>query len=119
MKPKYHFFNNAKYAFSGIKAMLKSEISFRIELCIILPAIIVSLFLPVEFWAHLLLIIVLLMILIVECVNSAIEACVDLVTDEFHQKAKIAKDCASAAVFFSIILAVGVWIFVLISLWVK
>ena len=116
MKPKYKFFANASYALAGVLAMLKNEVAFRIELAFIIPALIISVFLPVNFEQHLILAGVLCIIIIAECVNSAIEACVDLVTENFHEKAKIAKDCASAGVFFSIVLAVGVWGFVLFNL---
>lgn len=119
MKPKYKFFANASYALAGVLAMLKNEVAFRIELAFIIPALIVSVFLPVNFEQHLLLVGVLCIIIIAECVNSAIEACVDLVTENFHEKAKIAKDCASASVFFSIVLAVGVWGFVLLNLFLN
>ena len=116
MKPKYTFFANASYALAGVLAMLKNEVAFRIELAFIAPALVVSVFLPVNFEQHLLLAGVLFIIIIAECVNSAIEACVDLVTESYHEKAKIAKDCASAGVFFSIVLAVGTWILVLWNL---
>ncbi len=109
MKPKYHFFNNARYALEGIFALFKNEMAFRIELCVIIPAIIFSFFLKVGFVEHLLLVSVLILILIIEALNSAIEACVDLITNEWHQKAKIAKDCASGAVFFSVLLALFAW----------
>ena len=117
MKPKYHFFNNAKYALEGILALFKNEMAFRIEFCIIIPAIILSFFLKVSFLEHLFLVSVLILILIIEALNSAIEACVDLITPTWHEKAKIAKDCASAAVFFSICLALFTWGFILGNLW--
>lgn len=115
MKSKYTFFANASYALSGVLAMLKNEVAFRIELVFIIPALVVSVFLPVSFEQHLILAGVLFIIIIAECVNSAIEACVDLITEDFHHKAKIAKDCGSAAVFFSIVLALITWALVLIN----
>ncbi|MFY4690681.1 diacylglycerol kinase [Campylobacter jejuni] len=117
MKPKYHFLNNSRYALEGIFALFKNETAFRIELCIVIPAIICSFFLKVSFLEHLLLVSVLMLILIIEALNSAIEACVDLITNEWHEKAKIAKDCASAAVFFSVLLALFVWSFILYSIY--
>ena len=116
MKPKYKFFANWGYAMAGVLAMLKNEVAFRIELAIILPALVISLFLPVSVETHLILVGVLFLIIIAECLNSAIEACVDLITSEFHEKAKIAKDCASAGVFFSAVLALATWAFVLYKL---
>lgn len=117
MKPKYKFLANWGYAMAGVLAMLKNEVAFRIELAIILPALVISLFLPVSVETHLILVGVLFLIIIAECLNSAIEACVDLITNEFHEKAKIAKDCASAGVFFSVVLALATWAFVLYKLY--
>ena len=117
MKPKYKFLANWGYAMAGVLAMLKNEVAFRIELAIILPALVISLFLPVSMETHLILVGVLFLIIIAECLNSAIEACVDLITNEFHEKAKIAKDCASAGVFFSVVLALATWAFVLYKLY--
>ena len=117
MKPKYHFLANAKFALEGVLAMLKQEVAFRIELAIIIPAVIISFFLPLDLIEHLFLIVVLFLILILEAVNSSIESCIDLITPNFHPLAKIAKDCASAAVFFSVLLAPLVWGVFLFSLW--
>lgn len=119
MKPKYHFFNNAKFALQGLYAMLQSEVAFKIELCIIIPAIILSFFLPVNLTQHLLLIAVLILILIAEAFNSALESCVDLITNEWHFLAKKAKDCASAGVFLCVCLAVFVWGAILLNLWLE
>ena len=117
MKPEYKFFANWGYAMAGILAMLKNEVAFRIELAFIVPAMILSFFLPVSMENHLILVGVLFIIIIAECLNSAVEACVDLVTSEFAPKAKIAKDCASAGVFFSVILAISSWAYTLYKLY--
>ncbi|MBM0636430.1 diacylglycerol kinase [Campylobacter sp. VicNov18] len=117
MKPKYHFLSNAKYALEGFLTLLKNERAFQIELSIIIPVFIISFFLPVSMATHLVLISVLILILIAEAFNSAVEACVDLIIDEWHEKAKIAKDCASAGVLFSVFLAFFVWAFALYSVY--
>ncbi|ARJ57180.1 diacylglycerol kinase [Campylobacter cuniculorum] len=119
MKPKYHLFKNTKYALDGMKALIKNEKAFRLELMIIIPALILSFFLKISLTQHLFLICVSILVLIVEALNSALEACVDLTCEKWHEKAKIAKDCASAAVFLSICLAVVVWIYILGNLWIK
>lgn len=98
----------------GVKFLFK-ETAFKIELCIIIPCLIFSFFLPIGLMEHLLLISVLFLILIVEAINTSIEACVDLVTTKWNEQAKIAKDCASSAVFFSVLLAVVVWLTILIN----
>ncbi len=50
-----------------------------------------------------------MLVLIVELLNSGIEAAIDRVSLEFHALSKLAKDLASAAVFLSIVLCGGVW----------
>lgn len=116
MKPKYHFFSNAKYALCGVGAMWRNEMAFRIEAIIILPLLLLQFCLPVGFLEHIILCVVLWQIFIAEAFNSAIEAAIDLSTQEIHPLAKIAKDCASAGVFFSICLAVCVWAVILANL---
>ncbi|WP_291946966.1 diacylglycerol kinase [Campylobacter sp.] len=115
MKPNYSLFKNTSYALSGIKFLFKDEMAFKIETLIIIPLIIISLFLPINFIEHFVLIFVLVLILIIEALNSAIEACVDLCTNDFHLLAKKAKDCASAGVFFSVLFAISTWCFILIK----
>lgn len=116
MKPKYNFFKNANYALDGLKAMIKTQTSFKIELIIISPLIIITFFLNLSILFKILCICSLLLILAMESLNSAIESCIDLYTNDFHPLAKIAKDCGSSAVFFSISIAVVVWFFALYEL---
>ena len=63
-------------------------------------------------WA--ILVVVMAIIIIAELLNTAIEAVVDLVTDEYHPLAKVAKDCASAAAFVASLLALGLYLYVFI-----
>ncbi|WP_279062172.1 diacylglycerol kinase [Campylobacter lanienae] len=116
MKPKYHFYSNTLYALSGVKAMWRSEKSFRIEIFIIVPLFVAIWFLPLGALEQIALGVSLLFILAMECLNSAVEACVDLVSPDFHPLAKIAKDCGSAAVFISICSAVLTWVVILYNL---
>lgn len=110
-QPKYKFFKNARYAVDGLFEIYKNETSFKIEIFIILPLILVSLFLKISLFMHLILIISLLFILFAECINSAIERCVDLACSEIHPLAKSAKDAGSAGVFISITISVICWLF--------
>ena len=61
-------------------------------------------------WA--ILVTVMTIIIVTELLNTAIEATVDLVTNEYHELAKIAKDCASAAAFVASILAISLYLYV-------
>ena len=92
------------HAFAGIGQTAKSELSFRIELVIAVLALIASALLrlePVE-WA--LIIIFIVVVLVLELINSALEAFIDLTSPDIHPLAKYAKDATAAAV---LVAAVG------------
>jgi len=72
-----------------------------------------ALFLPVSGIGKALMMASVLMVLIVELLNSAVEATVDRVSLEHHRLAKRAKDIGSAAVLFSLINVAVVWLLVL------
>jgi diacylglycerol kinase (ATP) len=102
------------YAFDGLKSAWKSEHAFRQELAIVIPGIIVALFCPVMALEKLLLIGVLVLVLIVELINSAIEATVDRVSLDRHPLSKNAKDFGSAAVFLAVLFAGITWLVILV-----
>ncbi|HEX7026191.1 MAG TPA: diacylglycerol kinase [Gammaproteobacteria bacterium] len=97
------------YSWAGMRYAWRNEAAFRQE--VILTAILV----PIALWLgedavqRALLIGVCLIVLIVELLNSGIEAVVDRVGDEYHKLSGSAKDLASAAVFFSLLLTMVVW----------
>jgi diacylglycerol kinase len=105
---EYNFFKNTKYALDGIKTLLHEK-AFLIELFIIIPLFILLYFLPLDIESKITMGASLFVIFIAEALNTAIEYTVDLVTNEYHELAKKAKDTASAGVFFSIALAIFVW----------
>jgi len=112
-QPKYNFFKNTSYAINGLIDIIKSENSFRIELAfgiILFPLI---LFLDVSITQKLLLFSSYMGILVAEAINSAIERIVDLVTLEYHEMAKRAKDAGSTIVFLSILIATVTWLAIL------
>ena len=109
MKPEYNFFKNTKYALDGLAWMIKNEVSFKIEVILGTIFIFISFFLDISLSKHLFLIFVIVLIFILECINSAIESIVNMVMPDFNPLAKIAKDTASSAVCLSIILAVISW----------
>ena len=101
--------NATRYSYDGIRAALKSEEAFREELLLALILIPVSFFLPVELSLRLLCLFSLFLVLIVELLNSGIEAAIDRIGPEIHPKSKFAKDLGSAAVLFSLILCALIW----------
>lgn len=108
-QPKYSFFKNTSYAIEGLKDLIKYETSFKIELIMAIVLMPVIFFVDVSFLEKLLLFISLMGILIAESINSAIERVVDLVTLEYHDMAKRAKDVGSSIVFLSIVSFVVIW----------
>ena len=101
------------YSFDGLKAAYRHEDAFRQEVWLALVLIPLALFLPVSGIGKALMIASVLMVLIVELLNSAVEATVDRVSLEHHRLAKRAKDIGSAAVLFSLINVAVVWLLVL------
>jgi diacylglycerol kinase (ATP) len=102
-----------RYSLAGLASAWKHEHAFRQELCVIVPAVVVALLLPVTALEKLLLGSTMVLVLVVELLNSAIEAVVDRVSLERHPLSKNAKDFGSAAVMLSVLLAVVAWAVVL------
>lgn len=107
------------YSMQGFKTAWKSEHAFRQEVCLVAPAIIVALLLPVSALKKLALIAVLILVLVIELLNSAIEAVVDRVSFERHPLSKNAKDFGSAAVFLALLLAAATWGIIVLPLLVR
>jgi len=108
-QPKYHIFKNTGYALAGVVDMLKTETSFKIELILALFLLPVVVYIDAPSIIKLLMFMSLMGVLIAETINSAIERVVDLVTLEYHEMAKRAKDIGSSIVFLSIIVFLVVW----------
>jgi diacylglycerol kinase len=106
---KYNLFKNASYAIEGIIVLLK-ERAFQLELLVIIPLLIVLFFLDISPIQKSIMAGSLIFILVVEAINTAIENVVDLVTDEWQELAKKAKDTASSAVLLSLFQAFIVWV---------
>ena len=102
MKPGYSLFKNGKYAVEGLWTGLKQESSFKLEVGLGVVEALLLLFLPLPLWWKGLLLFSLLLLLAIELLNSAIERVVDLVTPQFHQLAKEAKDLGAGAVFLTL-----------------
>ena len=108
-KPKFGLTANVKYALQGMRDVLKSETSFKIQLCCIAILSAIILFTPIEMWKKSILILSMFPILITEAVNSAIERVVDMFTKEHNELAREAKDIGAFAVLLTFILTVAIW----------
>jgi len=103
------------YSCAGLKEAYRNEDAFRQEV------LLAALLLPLAFWlehaatGRALMVGSVLLLLIVELLNSAIEATVDRISLDDHRLAKRAKDIGSAAVLVTIINLIAVWLLVLLG----
>ena len=102
-------FNAAIYSWLGFKAAYKHEAAFRQELWLCMVLIPVALYFGPSYADKAMLLASLVFILLVEILNSALEAVVDRFGDEMHPLSGRAKDMGSAAVFLAFIVAGLVW----------
>ncbi|MCU4675868.1 diacylglycerol kinase [Catenovulum sp. 2E275] len=100
----------ASCSFKGLRAAFKHEAAFRQELILCLALVPIALFTSDTLTRFMALISVLILVLIVELLNSAIEATVDRISLEHHKLAGRAKDMGSAAVALSLLTALIVWL---------
>lgn len=103
------------YSFRGLIAAWQNEQAFRQEVLLAVVLIPASFWLAQDTVERALLIGSILLILIVELMNSAIEAVVDRIGPEHHLLSGRAKDVGSAAVFLAIVLAACIWLLVLLG----
>ncbi|MEZ5562851.1 MAG: diacylglycerol kinase [Gammaproteobacteria bacterium] len=104
----------AGYSLAGLRAALVHEAAFRQELAVGLPLMVLAPFIAPGRWAALAMIASILLVLVVELLNSAIESVADAVSTGHHPLLGRAKDLGSAAVMLSLTLAGVTWA---IALW--
>jgi diacylglycerol kinase (ATP) len=105
--------NAVSYSVDGMIAAFRHEDAFRQEALLALVLIPTALFLPASGVGKALMIASVLLVLVIELLNSAVEAAVDRISLEHHRLAKRAKDAGSAAVFLSLVNVLAVWSLVL------
>jgi len=97
------------YSIEGLRAAYAGESAFRQEVWLLIIATPLAFWLGRDWVQIALLLGTLILVLIVELLNSGIEAAIDRVSFELHELSKRAKDIASAAVLLSLLLTGGVW----------
>jgi diacylglycerol kinase (ATP) len=108
--------NALGYSLQGMASAFRHEDAFRQECLLAVLLIPAAILIPVGGTEKALMIASVLLVLIVELLNSAVEATVDRISLENHRLAKRAKDIGSAAVFLSLINVAIVWGLVLFSM---
>lgn len=107
--------NATGYSLKGLKATFTHEAAFRQELLLVVVLLPLSFYLGETGLERAIMIGSLLLVLIVELLNSAVESIVDRISDEPHELSGRAKDIGSAAVFVSLVNVVVVWLLIIFN----
>ena len=107
--------NAFTYSVAGTLAAFKHEDAFRQEVILSIILIPLAIYLGQTAIEQALMIASVLLIIIVELLNSSVEATVDRISVKRHKLSKRAKDIGSAAVFFSLVNAAVIWFLILIK----
>ena len=93
----------------AFRKLLGSETAFQQELALLVLAVPAAWFLSTSWRGYWLLVGAVLLLIMVEVLNTGIEAACDAVSREFHIDIQLAKDCGSLAVLISVLIALIVW----------
>jgi diacylglycerol kinase (ATP) len=104
-----------KYSFQGLKAAFKYEIAFKQECYVFIATLLIITLIEFSLYERILLIISIGFVMVIELINSAIEAVIDRISKEHHELSGRAKDLGSAAVFLSILIASLLWLIIFYS----
>jgi len=115
--PLQYLIDATRYSFQGLRHAWANETAFRYEIYVLAAAMPAAWLLGKGAVERALMIGSVLQVVVVELINSAIEATVDRVSKETHELSGHAKDMASAAVFVALVLAAIVWLVLLLGGW--
>ncbi|EHJ06854.1 diacylglycerol kinase family protein [Staphylococcus simiae] len=103
-----------KYALDGLKVLLQKDHKFLLHIFVMIVAIVFGFIFKIDSHEWIFILIAIALVLTVEALNTSIEYVVDLVTTEYHEFAKFAKDIAAFSVLIVSILAliIGLIVFV-------
>ena len=113
-KDKRTFKGSVKNCLDGISYVTKSEKNFKREIALGIIALILSYILKIDKIEFIIVLTMICLVLTAEIINTAIERAVDLVTKEYHELARIAKDVSAGSVLVTSIFAliIGIIIFI-------
>lgn len=113
-KGKRTFKGSVKNCLDGISYVTKSEKNFKREIALGIIALILSYILKIDKIEFIIILTMICLVLTTEIINTAIERAVDLVTKEYHELARIAKDVSAGSVLVTSIFAliIGIIIFI-------
>jgi diacylglycerol kinase (ATP) len=99
-----------KHSYDGLRVTFRTESAFRQESALALVLVPCALLLPVSPVERVMLIGSVLLVLLVELLNSAVEAVVDRISLDRHELSRRAKDCGSAAVLIALLICAMTWV---------
>ncbi|OGH66306.1 MAG: hypothetical protein A3B90_01240 [Candidatus Magasanikbacteria bacterium RIFCSPHIGHO2_02_FULL_41_13] len=101
------------YALRGLGLVFKSEQNFRIQVLLGIFALALGLFLQISALRFIFLVTVIVLVLILECINTAVEYVADSIKPRLSEQVKMIKDIMAGAVLLASILSIiiGIWIF--------
>lgn len=113
-KDKRTFKGSVKNCLDGISYVTKSEKNFKREIALGIIALILSYILKIDKIEFIIVLTMICLVLTTEIINTAVERAVDLVTKEYHELARIAKDVSAGSVLVTSIfsLIIGIIIFI-------
>lgn len=109
-------FKATGYSIKGLSYAFRNEAAFRQESLAAVVLIPLALWLDVSTAERILLVMSVVLMLVMELLNTAIEAVVDRAGVEYHLLAGVAKDTGSAAVFLSVLFCIFAWVTILVTL---
>ena len=104
-----------RYAFCGIGTCIAGQRNMKIHLAATVVVVVAGFACQLQPREWCAVVLCIGMVCALECVNTAVEAAVDLTTDEYHPLAKVAKDCAAGAVLIAAMASVVVGLIVFIG----
>src|SRR4030043_937930 len=121
MESKHSIIKSFQFAFDGFRTAFTKGRNFRIQIGILVLAIIAGFIFRVSFFEWLDIFLIAGLVLILELINTSLEAITDIVSPGLHPKAKVAKDVAAAAVliasFFSLVIGALIFLPKLLALY--
>lgn len=106
----FSLWRNLKYSLAGLIEVTRNEAPMKAELLLLIVGSAILIVWDMPFVYRAVLFISLLLPILAELINSAIERVVDLVTTDYHELAKAAKDAGSAIVLIALVITGLVWL---------
>lgn len=101
--------NASRYSAQGLRSAFRHEAAFRQESWLLVVGLPCAFWVGADLWQTAILITSLMLIMVAEMINSALESLVDRVGTDFHELSGRTKDMGSAAVLLTILIAVVLW----------